>query len=179
MYADDIEEFDPQEITSDYQALFEREQYKYRQLLGKFNYTKRYFAEYLIINQLKFHAYQKQEQFFAMTHNLPEDFRFVDYESVWKYKTIPSEKRQLELDILARAAEDDYSLMWEVKNRDTRKFSLQEAEQFLLNVEEVKTREGLSKVVPIVFSLTGFTQEALDFFQMEGVAWSEDKRWLG
>lgn len=179
MYADDIEEFDPQEITNDYQALFEQEQKKYRQLLGKFNYTKGYFAEYLIINQLRFHAFQQPTAFLAMMHNLPDDFRFVEYGSVWKYTTIPSEKRQLELDILARASGNDYSLMWEVKNRDTRRFSLQEAEQFLHTVEEVTTREGLTNVVPVVFSLTGFTQEALNYFRDHGVAWSEDNRWLG
>jgi len=178
IYADDIQEFDPQDITNDYQALFEKERKKYRQILGKLNYTKGYFAEFLIINQLKFHAYQEQEPFLAMTHNLPEDFRFVDYDSVWKYTTIPTEKRQLEIDILARAPEGEYSLLWEVKNRDTRKFSLQEAEQFLKNVEKVKVHEGLSKVVPLVFSLTGFTQETLDYCQVHGIVWSDDARWL-
>jgi len=113
-----------------------------------------------------------------MTHNLPKDFCFVDYDSVWKYTTIPTEKRQREIDILARAPEGEYSLLWEVKNRDTRKCSLQEAEQFVKKVEQVKVHEGFSNVVPLVFSLTGFTQEALVYCQNHGIAWSDDIRWL-
>ncbi len=53
MYADDIQDFDPREIRNEYKALYDAERKKFRSLLGKFNYTKGYLAEYLIINQLR------------------------------------------------------------------------------------------------------------------------------
>ncbi|MCP4403027.1 MAG: hypothetical protein GY801_37695 [bacterium] len=161
MYADDIQEFDPSEITNDYKALFEREQQKFRQLIGKFNYTKGYLAEYLIINQLRMHAWREPKRFLAVTQNLPEDFYFVDYNSVWKYKTIPTEKRELEIDIFAKASEEDYSLIGEVKNRDTKKFTRDEAERFLQKTKQLIKRENLAKAVPFVFSFTGFTEDAV------------------
>ncbi|NIM10757.1 MAG: hypothetical protein GTO45_02115, partial [Candidatus Aminicenantes bacterium] len=34
---------------------------QYYSLLGKFNYQKGYFAEYLILDQLKYHAREKNE----------------------------------------------------------------------------------------------------------------------
>lgn len=178
MYADDIEAFDPREVTNEYKALFEREQRKFRQLLGKYNYTKGLFAEFLIINNLRFHAYQQQDEFLAITHNLPPDFRFAQYESVWTYKAAIERNRSLEIDVFARAENDEYSLVCEVKNRDTKKFSAEEARQFLDKIALLQQREQLTRPQPFVFSLTGFTQDALDYFQEQGVAWSEDQRWL-
>ncbi|MCP4403028.1 MAG: hypothetical protein GY801_37700, partial [bacterium] len=179
MYADDIQEFDPQEITNEYKALYETEQQKFRSLLGKFNYTKGYLAEYLIINQLRLHASKTPDFFRTITHNLPEDFCFADYNSVWKYKTIPTEKRELEIDIFARAPQGNYSLIGEVKNRDTKKFTRDEAERFLQKVSDLIVREHLAKAVPFVFSLTGFTEDALTYFRDHAIAWSGDRRWLG
>ncbi len=110
---------------------------------------------------------------------IPEDFRFANYESVWKYKTIPSEKRELEIDIFARSPEGEYSLIGEVKNCDTKKFTRDEVERFLQKVSDLVAREHLAKTAPFVFSLTGFTEEALAYFQCHAIAWSDDERWLG
>lgn len=178
MFADDIQEFDPQEITNEYRALFEDSQRRYRELLGKYNYTKGYFAEFLIINQLRFHAYRNQDMFQSMIKNLPEDFRFVRYKSVWSYKTSQADKPELNIDVFARAPENEYSLICEVKNRDTKKFSTEEAAQFLEKVRELKEIERVSKTVPFVFSLTGFTQDALEYCKSHHIAWSDDQCWL-
>ncbi|MCP4405494.1 MAG: hypothetical protein GY801_50355, partial [bacterium] len=178
MYADDIQDFDPQEIRNEYKALYDMERRKFRRLLGKFNDTKGYLAEYLIINQLRFHASQQSDVFMEMTHNLPKDFRFVNYESVWKYKTIPRAKQELEIDIFARAPEGDYSLIWEVKNRDSRKFSVEEAEAFLRKTKELQKMEQVSKALACVFSLSGFSDGALQYCRAHGIAWSDDLRWL-
>ncbi|MCP4403193.1 MAG: hypothetical protein GY801_38535, partial [bacterium] len=129
--------------------------------------------------QLRMHAWREPKRFLALTQNLPEDFYFADYDSVWKYKTIPTEKRELEIDIFAKASEEDYSLIGEVKNRDTKKFTRDEAERFLQKAKQLIKRENLAKAVPFVFSLTGFTEDALTYFQDHAIAWSGDKRWLG
>jgi len=34
----------------------------------------------------------------------------VEYESVWKYRLIPTEKREMEIDIFAKVPQDKYSL---------------------------------------------------------------------
>jgi hypothetical protein len=39
MYADDIQAFDPQEITNEYKALYEQAKHDYRKLLGKYSQT--------------------------------------------------------------------------------------------------------------------------------------------
>ena len=92
IYADDIQAFDPQQITDEYNALYEKAKADYRKLLGQFNQTKGLLAEFVIINQLRLHVYQKQELFLSITHNLPEGFQFVEYEHVWSYKTARADK---------------------------------------------------------------------------------------
>ena len=102
-YADDIRNFDPKEITQEYKALYEQAKHEYQSLLGKHNQMKGLFAEFAIINQLRLHAHEKQEFFRSITHNLPEDFAFVEYEHVWSYKFTRLDKSDLWIDILARA----------------------------------------------------------------------------
>ena len=65
-----------------------------------------------------------------------QDIYGINDESVWKYKTIPTEKQELEIEIFARAPEGEYSL-------------------------------------------TGFTDDALNYFEERAIVWSEDERWLG
>ncbi len=181
-YADDIAAFDPQAITHEYKALFEQSQHRYRQLLGKFNYTKGLYAEYAIIDQLRYHAWQQPQRFAAMMQNLPEDFHFVQYNSVWSYKTVQPNQRDINIDIFARAGADSkqaYSLIWEVKNRDTKAFNDAEAEEFVAKAQRLQERESLGKTLLVVFSRKGFTQAALEFFQAHGLAWSDDDEWLG
>ncbi|MCP4692886.1 MAG: hypothetical protein GY859_32890, partial [Desulfobacterales bacterium] len=145
----------------------------------KFNQEKGAWAEYLIINQLRTRSHRNGERFISMTENLPGDFRFVEYESVWRYCASPVDKSELEIDILARAGEDEYSIIGEVKNRESRTFSEKEAAAFLKKMAELKEKEAIEKVVGFVFSRLGFTRGALDFFKEHRIAWSDDERWLG
>ena len=179
VYQKEIEAFDEKEIRNEYKTLFEKYQQKYRQLLGKFNRAKGAYAEFLIINQLRFKAFRNNDAFMAMTQNLPDDFRFAEYESVWTYRSSPIEKRDLLIDVYAKAPEGEYSVVGEVKYRDSRKFSKSEAEEFLKKIESLKTLETVPKSIGVVFSLTGFTQDALDFLKAHDMAWSGDERWLG
>ena len=181
VYQQEIEGFDEKEIRNEYKALLDEYQQKYRRLLGRLNRMKGAYAEFLIINRLRFHAFRDNETFKAMTANLPEDFRFVDYESVWTYRSSPIEKRDLLIDIFARvgAGAEEYAVVGEVKYRDTKKFSKAEAEEFLKKIELLKLLEPVPKSVNIVFSLTGFTKGALDFLKAHDMAWTSDERWLG
>ncbi|MCP4692097.1 MAG: hypothetical protein GY859_28890 [Desulfobacterales bacterium] len=114
-----------------------------------------------------------------MTENLPGDFQFVEYESVWRYRASPVDKSELEIDVFARAGEDEYSIIGEVKNRKTKKFSEGEAAAFLKKMDELKEKEGIEKAVGFVFSPRGFTGDAMQFFKDHGIAWSDDERWMG
>lgn len=67
----------------------------------------------------------------------------------------------------------------EVKNRDKKPFSVEEAEEFLQKVETLREIEQVEKYVVFVFSRSGFTADALNFFQTNKIAWSDDERWLG
>lgn len=178
-YADDIETFDVQAITHEYKALYEQAQRDYRALLGRYNQTKGLLAEFVIINQLRLHAHQRQEFFLSITHNLPEDFRFVAYEHVWSYKTARPDRQDIQIDIFARAGERGYSLIGEVKNRDTKPFSRAEAEAFVRKARTLQEMECVERAVLFVFSRKGFTDDALAFFREHHIAWSDDEGWLG
>ncbi|MCP4395831.1 MAG: hypothetical protein GY801_00765 [bacterium] len=178
-YADDIRRFDPKEITQEYKALYEQAKHEYQRLLGKHNQMKGLFAEFATINQLRLHAVEKQKFFRSITHNLPEDFAFVEYEHVWSYRFTRPDKSDMWIDILARAGEQGYSLIGEVKNRSSEAFSKAEAEEFLQKACEVRKREQISKTVLFIFSLKGFKHGVTDYFREHGIAYSEDDRWLG
>ncbi len=183
VYADDINTFDPKAITHEYKALYEKAKEDYQSLLGTYNQTKGLLAEFAIINQLRLHAYRKQDLFRSITHNLPENFHFVEYEHVWSYKTARPDKRDIWIDIFARASltgsGQAYSLIGEVKNRTTKTFSAAEAAEFVQKAQTLQEREQIEKAVLFVFSRKGFTKDALDFFREHAIAYSDDERWLG
>ncbi len=179
VYQKEIDSFDPEEVADDYKKLYEQSKAQFRKLLGKYNQAKGAFAEYLILRTLRHQAYRKNDFFISITRNLPEDFDFVDYESVWSYRSSPVEKRDLQIDVFARAKSDEYSLIGEVKSRDVAKFSEQEAHRFLEKIRELSEAESLGKHVGFVFSVSGFTKEAVAFFEEHGIAYSDDARWLG
>lgn len=178
IYADDIKEFDVKTITNEYKALYEQSKKDYNELLGLYNYTKGLFAEFAIINQLRLNAYRQQDLFRSITNNLPEDFQFVQYEHVWSYKTARIDKPDINIDVFARAPGDNYSLICEVKNRQTKPFSTDEAAEFLQKAQELRDLEQVDKAVAFVFSRKGFTQDALTYFQKHHIAWSDDEHWL-
>ena len=179
MYGDDIAAFDADTIANEYKALYEKAKADYQKLLGQFNQTKGLLAEFVIINQLRLHAFQQQDVFLSITHNLPQDFQFVEYEHVWSYKTARADKRDIWIDLFARAGKEQYSLIGEVKNRTTKPFSAAEAAEFVQKAQTLQEREQVEKAVLFVFSRHGFTRDALAYFQEHGIAYSDDERWLG
>ncbi|MCP4405329.1 MAG: hypothetical protein GY801_49515 [bacterium] len=179
VYQKDIEAFDPKEIRNEYKAMYLKAKHDYQRLLGRFNQTKGLLAEFAIINQLRLHAHQRQEVFTSITHNLPEDFQFVEYEHVWSYKTARPDKQDIWIDIFARAGHEHYSLIAEVKNRTTKSFSRDEAVEFVNKAQTLQAREQVAKAVLFVFSRKGFAKDALSYLQEHGIAYSDDERWLG
>ncbi len=178
VFQKEIEDFDPKDIARDYKALLDQSRSKYRKLLGKYNQAKGAWAEFLVIRALKHRARGQNDHFRSITRNLPEDFRFVEYKSVWSYSSSPAEKRDLQIDVFARAEPDQYSVIGEVKCRDMKKFSVAEAERFLEKKRELLEAETVGRHIGFVFSVSGFTREALEFFEENAVAWSDDDSWL-
>jgi hypothetical protein len=110
--------------------------------------------------------------------NLPGDFNFCEYERVWRYDSSPEYAKGFNVDIFARAVPGEYSIIGEVKCRDSRKFSKEEAVDFERKLETVKKLENLERAVGFIFSSSGFTGEAEDYCKERGIACSEDDRWL-
>jgi hypothetical protein len=73
---------------------------------------------------------------------------------------------------------DDYTIIGEVKSRDVKKFSKDEAVEFEKKFAEVKMAEKIERAVGFIFSRSGFTAEADAYCQERGIACSEDERWL-
>ena len=103
---------------------------------------------------------------------------FVEYSTIWSYSASLVHKKDIQVDVFAKAKDEQYTLIGEVKNRKA-KFSLKEAKEFLDKASQVKKLENISKLVVFVFSANGFHKNTIKFFNDHGIAWSNDKRLLG
>ncbi len=178
VYAEEIEDFDPAEITNEYKELFDKIQKKYKKLQGKHNYLTGKYAEFTFILKLTYHAFKENEKFKSMMKNLPENFEFTEYESVWSWYGSPVYRKNIQIDIFARAKDEFYSLVGEIKKRKDTKFSKAEAEKFVEKAKTMMEIEEIKKAVLFVFSQAGFTDEALEFFKNKNIAWTTDVRWI-
>jgi hypothetical protein len=66
----------------------------------------------------------------------------------------------------------------EVKSREHKKFSKEEVEEFERKFSEVKKLEKLDQAIGFIFSRSGFSKEAEDYYKKKGIACSEDERWV-
>ena len=179
VYQEEIEGFEEGEIKEEYRTAFENLKKQYHSLLGKFSYQKGYFAEYLLLEQLRLHGREKNELLKSITRHLPPDFDFCDYSRVWRYNSSPEYKKAFSVDIFAHTGNTgDYSIIGEVKSRESRKFSKEEAVDFENKFIEVKKLENINLALGFIFSRSGFTREAEDYCRERGIAVSEDERWL-
>ncbi|MCP4152331.1 MAG: hypothetical protein GY757_31630, partial [bacterium] len=179
VYQDEIEHFDVGEIKKEYLKAFEILNKKYLRLLGKFNCQKGYFSEYLILNRLKYRGARENGQLKSITRNLPADFYFCEYSRVWRYDGSQEYGREFNVDIYARSQNPaDYSIIGEVKNRESKKFSKDEVVAFERKFSALKELEKIEKVVGFIFSRSGFTKEAEAYCRKSGIACSEDTYWL-
>jgi hypothetical protein len=179
VYEKEIREFDVRVIKKEYSEELEKLKKQYNSLLGKHNCQKGYFAEYLILDQLKLHSRKNNDLLKSITRYLPKDFDFCDYSRVWRYDSSPEYARGLSVDIFARSQSPvDYSLIGEVKSREVKKFSKEEVIEFEKKFAEVKKLENIERAVGFIFSRSGFTKDAQDYCKEKGIACSEDERWL-
>ncbi len=178
VYGKEISEFDVRKIKEEYIEELEKIKEQYKSLLGKYHCQRGYFTEYLILDQLRIHARRNNELLKSITRYLPADFDFCDYERVWRYDSSPGYTKSFSVDIFARAASGEYSIIGEVKCRDTRKFSKEEVVEFERKLAAVKNLENLEKAVGFIFSSSGFTREAEDYCREKSIACSDDERWL-
>jgi hypothetical protein len=179
VYDEEIRKFGAKMIRNEYNDQSKKENKRYNRLLGKYNNAKGYFAEFLILNRLLYHAVRNNELLKSVTRYLPGDFDFCEYSRVWKYHSSPEYAKVFSVDIFARAVNSgDYSIIGEVKNREIKKFSIEELKAFQLKFAEIKKRENLGRVVGFIFSRSGFTKEAEAYCREKGIACSEDERWL-
>ncbi|MCP4215247.1 MAG: hypothetical protein GY765_11345, partial [bacterium] len=179
VYQKEIEAFEPEEINREFSRELEALKKELQTLRGKLNYQKGYFAEYVILDQLMHRGVKNNELLKSATCNLPDDFSFCKYETAWTYRTAVTYAEGISVDVLARAAEpSNYSIVGEIKNRDTKKFNLEESEAFHHKLKIIEMREKLDPVIGFVFSRKGFTGDAISFLKAEGIAYSDDERWL-
>jgi len=177
VYADEIEAFDPKDISREYKVLAEKLLRNNKRLRGEYGRYKGAFAEFVIIHNLRHEAHKDNALFGSTVSNLPDDFKFAEYENVWSYHTPPLHEPEFQTDILARARKNEHSLIWEVKNRKV-KFSVREAKDFVKKAEELMRLENLDKTVLFVFSASGFFKNTIEYLKKHGIAWTSDKRWL-
>jgi hypothetical protein len=179
VYEKEIREFDVGMIRKEYSAELQKLEKQYNRLLGKYNNQKGLFVEYLILEQLRVHGRDKNGLLKSITRNLPDDFDFCEYSRVWRYDSSPEYTKRFSVDIFARAENPgDYSIIGEVKSRDVKKFSKEEALEFEKKFAGVKKLEKIERAVGFIFSRSGFTKEAQDYCREKGIACSEDERWL-
>jgi hypothetical protein len=179
VYEKEIQEFDVRVIRKEYSRELEILKKQYDTLLGKFNYHKGYFAEYLILERLRLHARKNNKLLKSITRYLPDDFDFCEYSRVWRYDSSPEYRKRFNVDIFARPVDvGDYAIIGEVKSRNSQKFSKEEAAAFERKFAEVKKLEKIERAVGFIFSRGGFTKEAENYCKEKGIACSEDERWL-
>jgi hypothetical protein len=173
---EDLEEFDERRIVEEYDALLKGLQAKYDVLRGKYSQMKGVFAEFTILKKLRI-AFQHQDLFRSMITNLPDEFQFVNYESVWSYHGTAMGKPDFQVDIFAKTTKGT-SIIGEVKNCERDKFSHEEAQHFLEKMNTLRHLERVTNTLGFVFSRSGFTQDALEYLEEHRIAWSQDERWL-
>ncbi len=179
VYEKEIHQFDIKEIGEEYRRQNAELLKKYHQVQGKLSYLKGTFTEYAILDQLQFHAVKKNKQLKSMTRHLPDDFNFCRYAHVWRYDGAVVRSRRYNVDVFACARNpEDYSIIGEIKSRDNKKFSRDEAVAFEEKFAIVKEKENVKHALGFVFSLCGFTAEAEAYCKQKGIACSEDQRWL-
>ncbi|MCP4349514.1 MAG: hypothetical protein GY795_28870 [Desulfobacterales bacterium] len=125
-YSDDIDRFVNEEAPLEYKALFEDIQKRYKRLSGEYSRYKGAFAEFMIMRRLIYDVRRESSLYKSLMNNLPDDFEFAEYLEIRGCHSPPMHEPEFQIDVLARAEGDRYSLIGEVKNRKA-KFSVKEA----------------------------------------------------
>ncbi|MCP4149148.1 MAG: hypothetical protein GY757_15485, partial [bacterium] len=111
VYQKEIEQFNIGDIKKEYKKTFEELKTQYLRLQGKYNHRKGHYAEFLILEQLKYRARKDNDELKSITRYLPGDFNFCEYSRVWRYNAALEYGKEFNADIYARAENPgDYSI---------------------------------------------------------------------
>ncbi len=136
--------------------------------------NKGHFLEFMMIRYLKYQA-QKGQSLKELIHNAPKDSIWSHYQSIGEkhFNLIDGYHRQF--DIFAQAAlPEGLSLLIECKYwQDPVDASV--IEQFHTKAEEF--RQVHAHLLPIVYSVSGFSNPAIQTMKQYGIAWSGPDLW--
>ncbi|MCP4147479.1 MAG: hypothetical protein GY757_06995, partial [bacterium] len=179
VYQKEIEQFNISDIKKEYEKAFDELKKQYLRLQGRFNNQKGHFSEFLILEQLKYRGRKRNDMLKSITRYLPGDFNFCEYSRVWRYDAALEYGKEFNVDIFARSENPaDYSIIGEVKNRTSKKFSKDECIALERKFTALKQLEKIDRAVGFIFSHCGFTKEADDYCRKKGIACSENENWL-
>ncbi len=119
--------------------------------------------------------------FKSVFHNLPGDFDFTEYDTVWTCAASPVHQRNIHMirvDLFARARKGHYSLVGEIINRK-RRFSVKETKEFLEKANALTELEDVEKPLIFVFCTGDFYKNTRAFMEKSRMAWCEDGRLPG
>jgi len=179
-FGGDIESFDPEhDIAVSYKKLMNAFEKKFKKIQGKLNRTKGVYAEYALIDLIKYHAFKSKynKRIQSMFVNLPNSFEFVQYERVWTYTASPLHKKNIQIDIFAKAKPEFYSIIGEVKKRKS-PFTVKEAKIFLEKANSLKSIEHIKKAILMIYCEGGFYKNTVQFMKKHDMSWCDDENLL-
>jgi len=141
------------------------------QLRGALNQKKGEIGELWIKSIVK--SYSKRGRYFAPGElgNNTEKIRLPRFKEITPYSFVRGEQR-IDLDLLCRPAQKD-ELHWavEVKNREVKQVSVNDAEKFAADLQALKEHLGAAALQGIVYSFNGFHAAALEKLLELNIFW--------
>ena len=179
VYQKEIQAFDPKEISREFHEMLEKSERERKQTLGKLNRLKGLYAEYTIGDCIRYRGIEQNKRLKKRIKNLPSDFNFAAYKRVWTYHLDQEQSNRISADILA-VAEDpkDYSIIAEIKHRDTRKFNRKEVNALLERGKKIAEKEGIQKYILFIYSSKGLTKDASRYCDRRNIPYSDSEDWL-
>jgi hypothetical protein len=141
-----------------------------------FKQNKGYFLEFMMIKFLKYKTVKGNcPPLTQLIRNPSENAAFHPYRTVGeKHYHLPDGYHR-QLDVIAKAAKEEHpSILVECKYRE-KPVDSPEVEKFQRKAEDLK--EAYSTLIPIIYSISGFTKPAEDKMKELGISWSNPELW--
>jgi predicted AAA+ superfamily ATPase len=182
IYEKEIEEIDLEITKGNLLREFEEENHKLKaglaaktkeahQLRGELNQKKGEIGELWIKSILR--NYSHAGHYFAPGElgNNTEKVRLPRFKKIEAHSFVSHGKR-IELDVLCEPAQDDeFYLAVEVKNRQAKKVSTDEVEQFAEKLEALRENKGELQLQGLFYSFNGFQADALEKLRELKIFW--------
>jgi hypothetical protein len=141
--------------------------------------NKGYFLEYMITRILKYDTQSTPSHSSTvpplqqLVRNAPKQADFTPYETVGEYHFNLPDGHHRQFDVVAKAVDiDQPSLVVECKFWE-KPVDRQAIEYFAQKVQDLK--QQIPHLIPIFYSVSGFSQPALDALKTHHIAWSEPR----